>query len=312
MIYVEMNGRLGNQLFRYAFARSIQKKYYNNEEICLSFNEVDEAGKKDSTFSHEILNFNINYASIYNKQGKLLLNETSFLQKVKVFPYFLFSKKINPKDIISNISLTKKFYNMYSKSGIYWYRYGYFEPLFSREKNKIVSGTFESSKYFNNIKEILIEEFQPRYPINTQNYELISTIKNTNSVCVSIRRGDFLNPENSLHNVCTINYFYKALKYISKKIENPVFIFFSDDIDWVKKNIKIDGKAFYERGNDPVYEKLALMYSCKHFIISNSTFSWWAQYLSKNKNKIVISPEFWFKDIEKYDLIEDSFIKLGN
>lgn len=307
-----MNGRLGNQLFRYAVARFLQEKYYKNEQICISFNEVDESSKKDPTFTHEILNFNINYDSIYNKKGKLMLNETSLLQKLKVFPYFILSMKINPKDIPSNINLTKKFYNMFPKSGVYWYRYGYFKPLFSKEKNKIVSGTFESSKYFNDIKDILMDEFQPLHPINKKNYEFLSNIKNNNSVCVSIRRGDFLNAENSLHNVCTKNYFYNALNYISRKIENPVFIFFSDDIDWVKKNIKVSAKAFYESGNDPVYEKLALMYSCKHFIISNSTFSWRAQYLSKNKDKIVICPEFWFKGIEKYDLIEDSFIKLGS
>lgn len=60
----------------------------------------------------------------------------------------------------------------------------------------------------------------------------------------------------------------------------------------------------------PVYETLRLMYSCKHFIISNSTFSWWGQYLSRNDHKIVISPSKWNNDDFDTPLLEDEWIKL--
>ena len=48
--------------------------------------------------------------------------------------------------------------------------------------------------------------------------------------------------------------------------------------------------------NNPDYEDFRLMYSCKHFIVSNSTFSWWAQYLGEDKGKIVIAPDVWHKE----------------
>ena len=100
---------------------------------------------------------------------------------------------------------------------------------------------------------------------------------------------------------------------IKKYVENPTFIFFSDDIDWVRQNIKVDVPCYYESGSDPVWEKLRLMYSCKHFIISNSSFSWWAQYLGRYSGKFVISPDHWYnnKDINATcKMIQPEFIKI--
>ena len=133
-------------------------------------------------------------------------------------------------------------------------------------------------------------------------------------MCVSIRRGDFLDKrfKNEFY-ICDEEYFTKAFKVVKEKVEVPVLIFFSDDIEWVRENIKTELPSYYESGTDPVWEKLRLMYSCKHFVISNSTFSWWAQYLSRNEQKVVISPERWFVDEEKNRqcrLIQDNFIKI--
>lgn len=80
---------------------------------------------------------------------------------------------------------------------------------------------------------------------------------------------------------------------MKQKVRNAKFFVFSDDIEWVKENMNFPEDSVFESGNDPVWEKLRMMYSCKHFIISNSTFSWWAQYLSRNSEKVVIAPNKW-------------------
>ena len=85
---------------------------------------------------------------------------------------------------------------------------------------------------------------------------------------------------------------------------------FSDDIEWVKNNIYTGCVTYYEDGTDPVWEKLRLMSACKHFVVSNSTFSWWAQYLSENEKKIVISPSEWYLDSRKNDLQSKQWILL--
>jgi len=110
--------------------------------------------------------------------------------------------------------------------------------------------------------------------------------------------------------VCTLDYYRRAIDVIKKKVESPTFFVFSNDIEWVRENISIPGyDVFYESGNNPVWETFRLMYSCKHFIISNSTFHWWAQYCSRNTNKVVVCPDKWFSNPQwpSY-LIEQSFI----
>ena len=112
------------------------------------------------------------------------------------------------------------------------------------------------------------------------------------------------------HYICTNEYFYKAVNIIQEKVENPVFIVFSDDVEWVKQNMQFDGEVYYETGNDPIWEKLRLMSSCKHFVISNSTFSWWAQYLSTNDNKVVIATSRWNNKIKNKDIYQDNWTQI--
>ena len=99
------------------------------------------------------------------------------------------------------------------------------------------------------------------------------------------------NPEN-LVGVLPFDYYDKAIKFLTDNIKNPAFYIFSDDIEWVKNNFKIDFPSVYiQNALDKDYEDMRLMSQCKHHIIANSTFSWWGAWLDTNPDKIVIAPE---------------------
>lgn len=302
MIHIYMRGRLGNQLFQYAFIRHLQK-YNPNQKICYHFDEVYNAGLAKDGFENSLKYFNTIGVVESNKMMHL-----SILQRVMLFFYWhYFPHKGN---IYKKNKYQKSWVWLLSKVSLYYLDLGYYKFPTTIKDDLLVSGNFESPKYFDDIRNELLHEITPKESLIKHNQVLYNKILTTNSVCVSIRRGDYINNESikGLHNVCNSCYYEQALQLIGEKVKNPTIFFFSDDIEWVKQNIKSDYPSLYENGDDPVWEKLRLMSSCKHFIISNSTFSWWAQYLSTSCEKIVIAPERWYNSKFVPDLYMDDWI----
>ena len=118
---------------------------------------------------------------------------------------------------------------------------------------------------------------------------------------------------NKFHGVCSLEYYANAIKNVSEKVVNPVFYVFSDDIAWVKENLKIDFPTKYvSDGILKDYEELMLMSYCKHNIIANSSFSWWGAWLNKNPEKVVVAPKQWFADesVDTSEIIPETWIRL--
>lgn len=302
MLQKEVNGRLGNQMFQYAVLRAYMLKYHENG-IRINFGRV-----RNENFKNDLDDFNI---CKLDSDEKI---ELSTIQKIIVKVINKIESKYNKKyeRSVYNIKVhkfEKRISKILMKFGIYWLQQGYMELKKSNAKNKYFVGLFESSKYFNDYREEILKEFTPKHDKIKKNIPLYEKIENSNSICVTIRRGDFLDNKFAKdHYICTPEYFDKAVSKISELVENPHFFIFSDDIKWVKENMTFPGEVDYEDGTDPVWEKIRLMYSCKHFVISNSTFSWWAQYLSRNDKKIVVAPSRWKNTYQNNDIYEDDWI----
>jgi hypothetical protein len=278
MIIIKIKGGLGNQLFEYAFARSLVKKHGSEIIFDLSYYRQQNFRK------FNLDKFNINDFKV------LSFKDSFYLKLQKRFP------KIFKKFNILNESCGQTDYSNCLNVKLPCYLNGY----------------WQQSILFEDIKSILRKEFTLKEKLFVKNQKFLNQIQNTNSVAVHVRRDDYVSiPQNDPYNVCDLNYYNNALGVINKKVCNPVFFIFSDDIEWCKKNIKTETQTFFVQGNeDKPYIDLYLYSKCKHAITANSTFSWWATWLNKNKDKVVITPYYYRKNVIAENFITDFQIRI--
>lgn len=296
MIQLKISGRAGNQLFQYATVYSYMKENNIDDDLYISFEELERKKTDTKTFCDTLKFFNVQQYKTINKI------KMTMLQKILDFGYKVNIKLIRIFRKIIRSSMQSRDYEFIDRiwhkilnyNGLYYYMPTNRKFYKSKKNNIIFYGSFESEKFFEKYKDDIYNMFTPIQGEMFENEKLYEIIKNTNSVCVTIRRGDFLLEKfRKQFYICTPEYFEKAIDEIDKRVEEPQFVVFSDDVDWCKKNMKFPKETVFESGNDPIWEKIRLMYSCKNFIISNSTFSWWAQFLSRNQKKVVIAPKEW-------------------
>lgn len=149
--------------------------------------------------------------------------------------------------------------------------------------------------------------------LNDDNKRVLEEIRNSNSVFVHVRRGDYLSPKYkaTFEGCCTLDYYKEAIELVKEKVENPKFFVFSNDIEWSKENLPLENPTFIDWNtgiNSPL--DLYLMSNCKHAILANSTFSLWGVYLGKGK-QIVTHPKKWINPpFVKGDLFKDEWFEL--
>ncbi len=179
---------------------------------------------------------------------------------------------------------------------------------------KFYVGGWHSEKYFADIKDTIQKVFQFNPDkIDAQNFEVISKIKNTTSVSVHIRRGDFLDANNykKFGAVCSREYFLAAIEKIRSLVKDPHFFFFTNDHTWVTENFKSpDFTMVNINFSDNSWKDMFLISNCEHHINSNGSFSWWSAWLNKNENKIVIVPKNFMVNRYFKDIYPDNWIQL--
>lgn len=230
---------------------------------------------------------------------------------VTYFPSLTYEKDFNIP-----INREKIFYHLNateppSKIEYYFLESHYYYSSIPYKPNMLIRGWFQSEKYFKNHKQEIIDLFSPDTKITnylTQKYSFI--IQHPNTVSIHFRSYEQEDPEHKVYAICDLDYFKKAIALFP---ENTLYVVFSNQINWCKKNFASISRNFYFVENEAHYHDLYLMSMCKHNIICNSTFSWWAAYLNRNPDKQVIVPPQWFNPAygaDDRDLIPEEWIIL--
>jgi len=286
MIIVKIIGGLGNQMFQYAYAKSLQERG-NNVKIDLSAFEtyILHGG-------YQLDKYNIDLECTINEENNIYY-QNSLLNKVLKKLKFYKDKTIQEQSLL------------YDKS------------LLNVKDDNYINGYFQSEKYFKNIRDSLIEQFTIKQGVSDYTNKIKAAILDSKNSCsIHIRRGDFTSPTNSkIHGTCDLEYYKKAINFVNNKFDSVKYFIFSDDINWCKENLKLDNSIYLDSEEKRIpHEDIYLMSLCNHNIIANSSFSWWGAWLNKNDEKIVIAPKRWFAsdDLEIYsnDIVCDNWIKV--
>lgn len=284
MIIVEINGGLGNQLFQYASAKSLALH-------CRTTLKLETRFFTAANKSHDLHYFHIDDQAA-GEDEVLQFEKRNLLRKI--------TDRLKPNH-------TRRIYRESD--------YTYDKNFFKASCHVYLKGLRQSEKYFlpyeQEIRKLL--QIKPQYIQHL--YGIKEEITSCNSVSIHIRRGDYLTKVAlEVLGLQPLEYYETAIQQIAARVENPVFYIFSDDIDWAQKNLSTNYAHHYASGllSRNTIEDFYLMTQCRHHILANSTFSWWAAWLNDYKEKVVIAPKKWFNEakFDTTDLVPASWTRI--
>lgn len=271
-IHTFLRGGLGNQFFIYACARAISLKTKSELSI-----DTKSFFVKDK----------------FSRQSYLEKTNAIFKPKIKIFS-FLIARMSSIFPETDKILRHLGFFFQTSKPFIFS------KIELNRKNNVSMFGYWQNELYFKPFKNIIKNELTPKIKLSGQSKKILNNIKTTNSICLHLRRNHNVNSKGEIVSernkwILPNTYYEKAIPLISALVQKPRFFIFADQFEHMSfyKKIKHCSSIvkIARKNKDSDYEEFYLMNQCKHFIISNSTFSWWAAWLNKDNNKIVISPD---------------------
>lgn len=294
MIIIKFQGGLGNQMFQYAM-------YYKYQKMGL---EV----KADLLY----------YLS---NEGVMPFKLTEYFPEIELevctSEEIQSEKFTNPERHTSLKILDGLLYVVFPNKKYYVYEIqeGKYLKYFEKIKCGYLEGFWQSEKYFLQYADELRYKFSfPKEEIK-EIIDVSNWIRNENFISLHVRKGDYTQKKNQLlfGNICTKEYYARAMEYIQKKVSNARFLVFSDDLDTACKELDIPDAVYVDKSRFHLYKDwydLYFMSLCKHNIIANSTFSWWGAWLNQSEGRMVIAPNRWINNRKTPDIWGQDWIKI--
>ncbi|TDE36013.1 alpha-1,2-fucosyltransferase [Antarcticimicrobium sediminis] len=279
MIITRLHGRLGNQMFQYAAACGLAARL--GVPVAL-----DERG------------------ALRRGEGVL----------TRVFDLPLVPPDALPPDRTER-PVPYAFWRLFGRSPRFRRERGLgYNPAFETwGDDSYLHGYWQSERYFNQIAEQIRRAFTFPAAFSTQNAEMAARIGEGLAISLHVRRGDYLTF--NAHTVCDETYYAKALERLLDGLSGtPTVFVFSDDPDWAKENLPLPVEKVVVDFNGPEadFEDMRLMSLCRHNIIGNSSFSWWAAWLNAHDDKRVAGPVQWFGDpkLNNPDILPPDWLRI--
>lgn len=296
MIVIRLKGGLGNQMFQYALGRILSIK--NNTELAFNIEAYEDKSPRLFKSNFAMRDYDL---EVFNIKGRIA-NKSEIPLLYRMYGK---GKLMVLIDAVRRRVFKHKAQELYTQR---------FNPyMLSLGKNSYIDGFFQSPKYFIGYEDIIRQDFKLRNEPSDNIKQMYKDISNNESLCMHVRRGDFVGNPN--HDVLDSDYYNKAISLLEGKTNIDTIYIFSDDIQWCKDNMHFNYPTVFVseeyaglKGEGHMY----LMSACKNFIIPNSTFAWWGVWLSENKNKKVVAPKIWTKDSnnDMGDLILEDWITI--
>lgn len=275
MVIVRIAGGLGNQMFQYAFGRAL-------------------AVAKDTE-----LRLDLGAYSNYPLHNGFELD--------RVFAVTAPEATQNDFRMVLGWRARPSLRHLLRRRRLAWLRNAHYlvEPHFqywktapSAPSDCYLVGYWQSERYFVAVHDLIRREFVFCPPLSERNRALYEEILSAESIGVHVRRGDYASDQQTarIHGSCSLDYYQRALDYVAERCAAPRLFVFSDEPNWVKSRLQTDLPTHYvghNRGADS-FNDMRLMSACRHHVIANSSFSWWAAWLNPSSDKIVVAPRRWF------------------
>ena len=190
-----------------------------------------------------------------------------------------------------------------------------FEPTaLTRTQSTYYDGYWQHEDYFKDVRDVILKTFN--FPVFTdeRNLQAAERLQNSNSIAIHVRRGDYTH-DKLFHDICGLSYYERAISRMRQTTDCELFCVFSDDMAWSRQHIAplLEGRpviyADWNRGADTVQD-IHLMSLCRHFVIANSTFSWWGAWLNQNPEKQVIAPQKWLHIPNTQSPVPDTWTRI--
>ena len=299
MIIIQLAGGLGNQMFQYAL-------YLQLKALGRDIKIDDETGFVcDKQRKPALQVYHVTYETPSKREMIRMLDSSPMLWhriRRKLFgrhkkAYFEEDKLFHPKVLQMD--------DIYLEG--YWQTHKYFEGVADK-----VRECYDVMSMVAGIRQVAGPEIRNRYDA------YYSQIKSCESVSVHVRRGDYLLSENValFGHICDDTYYRKAVFMMKEKHPDAVFFLFTNDREWAKTGDALGDGVDYVTIQLPEDEnrdclEFALMSSCSHNILANSSFSWWASYLNDNPQKEVYAPDKWLNGWDCRDFYREDMTKIS-